>query len=51
MARFSGLSQGFAEFIVPAGFFHAQSSASFHVMEELSPNVRMTPEWALRQFK
>jgi hypothetical protein len=33
---------GIAEFIVPTGFFfHAQTHISFHVIEELSPNVRM----------
>src|SRR5712692_10157471 len=39
-----GLSShlGIAEFLVPTGsFFHAQTHVSFHVMEELSPNVRM----------
>jgi hypothetical protein len=33
---------GIGEFIVPTGsFFHAQTHISFHVIEELSPNVRM----------
>jgi hypothetical protein len=33
---------GTAEFIVPTGsFFHAQTPVSFHIIEELSPNVRM----------
>jgi hypothetical protein len=33
---------GIVEFIVPTGsFFHAQTHGSFHIMEELSPNVRM----------
>ena len=33
---------GIAEFIVPTGsFFHAQTHISFHVIEELSPNVGM----------
>ena len=30
-----------AEFLVPTGsFFHAQTPVSFHIREELSPNVR-----------
>src|SRR2546425_472266 len=34
---------GIAEFIVPTGsFFHAQTHVSFHIIEELSPNVRMS---------
>ena len=33
---------GIAEFIVLTGsFFHAQTPVSFHIIEELSPNVRM----------
>jgi hypothetical protein len=33
---------GTAEFLVPTGsFFHAQTPVSFHMREELSPNVRM----------
>jgi hypothetical protein len=36
---------GIAEFIVPTGsFFHAQTHVSFHIIEELSPNVRMIPK-------
>ena len=35
---------GIAEFIVPTGsFFHAQTHVSFHIIEEFSPNVRMSP--------
>jgi len=35
---------GIAEFIVPTGsFFHAQILVSFHIIEELSPNVRKNP--------
>ena len=34
---------GIAEFIVQTGsFFHAQTHLSFHIIEELSPNVRMS---------
>src|SRR5258708_28444573 len=33
---------GIAEFIIPTGsFFHAQTHVSSHIIEELSPNVRM----------
>jgi hypothetical protein len=40
---------GIAEFIVPTGsFFHAQTQVSFHIIEELSPNVRMIPRDAQR---
>ena len=36
---------GIAEFIVPTGsFFHAQTRVSSHIMEELSPKVRMIPD-------
>jgi hypothetical protein len=44
MARFLGSPSilEIAEFIVPTGFFHAQTHASFHVIEELSPKVRMS---------
>src|SRR5438067_2271610 len=35
---------GIAEFIVPTGsFFYAQIYVSFHIIEELSPKVRMIP--------
>jgi hypothetical protein len=39
-----GVSLNFCidELIVPIGaFFHAQTPVSFHIIEELSPNVRM----------
>src|SRR5947209_4937131 len=41
---------GIAEFIVPTGsFFHAQTHVSFHIIEELSPNVRMIPPSVLNE--
>src|SRR5258708_33281155 len=40
MARFSGLSQGIAAFIVPAGFFHAHSYDSYIDLEEIDPAQR-----------
>ena len=46
VVHFSGSPSllGIAEFIVPTGsFFHAQTPVSFHIIEELSPNVRMIP--------
>src|SRR2546426_767894 len=40
---------GIAEFIVPTGsFFHAQTHVSFHIIEELSPNVRMIPDFTAK---
>jgi hypothetical protein len=47
VATFSGSPSllGIAEFIVPTGsFFHAQTHVSFHIIEELSPNVRKSPK-------
>ncbi len=44
LVMFSGSPSilGIAEFMVPTGsFFHAQIRVSFHIIEELSPNVRM----------
>ena len=36
---------GIAEFIDPTGsFFHAQTHIKFHILEELSPNVRESPK-------
>src|SRR2546425_9607314 len=43
---------GIAEFIVPTGsFFHAQTHVSFHIIEELSPNVRMSHFWINKTHK
>jgi len=40
---------GIAEFMVPIGsFFHAQTYVSSHIIEELSPNVRMSPVWTVK---
>ncbi len=57
MASFLGSPSilGIAEFIVPTGsFFHAQTHVSFHIIEELSPKVRMIQyqsQWSfLRRF-
>src|SRR5947209_19342985 len=41
---------GISEFIVSTGsFFHAQTHVSFHIIEELSPNVRMIPPSVLNE--
>ncbi len=40
---------GIAEFIVSTdSFFHAQTHVSFHIIEELSPKVRMIPYWTIK---
>jgi len=40
---------GIAEFIVPTGsFFQAQTHISFHIIEELSPKVRMIPLFMIK---
>jgi hypothetical protein len=41
----AGYNLGIAEFLVPAGsFFQAHIQVLFHIIEELSPNVRMIQE-------